>query len=81
MKKLLRAQAGVKLERIKRLSSRQKGETFYRLTNRRKSSERVMFDEDQAHRAFAREVAAALQEKAVFDLTKTPSAIEEKTPR
>lgn len=72
MKKLLRAQAGVKLERIKRLSAGQKDETFYRLTNRRKSSERMMVDEDQAHRAFAREVAASLQEKAVFDLDQAP---------
>ncbi|WP_292037082.1 MULTISPECIES: hypothetical protein [unclassified Brevundimonas] len=68
MKKLVRAQAGVKLERIKRPAARQKTETFYRLTNSRQASERVMFDKEQAHRAFAREVAASLQEKAVMDL-------------
>jgi len=68
MTKLVRAQAGVKLERIKRLSARQKDEIFYRLTSIRTASERVIFDVDQAQRAFAREVAACLEDKAVKGL-------------
>jgi hypothetical protein len=67
MKKLVRAQAGVKLERIKRLSARQKDETFYRLTSSRNTPERVIFDED-AQRAFAHEVAASLEDKVVKGL-------------
>lgn len=68
MKKLVRTQAGVKLERIKRLSARQKDETFYRLTSSRNTSGRVIYDVDQAHRAFAREVAASLEDKAIKGL-------------
>jgi hypothetical protein len=68
MKKLVRVQAGVKLERIKRLSARQKDETFYRLTSSRNTSGRVIYDVDQAQRAFAREVAASLEDKAIKGL-------------
>ncbi|WEK58882.1 MAG: hypothetical protein P0Y52_04925 [Candidatus Brevundimonas phytovorans] len=68
MKKMVRAHAGVKLERIKRLSARQKDETFYRLTSSRNTPERVILDEDQAQRAFAREVAASLEDKVVKGL-------------
>lgn len=68
MKKLVRNQAGVKLERIKRLSAHQKDETFRRLTISRNTPERVIFDKDQAQRAFAREVAASLEDKVVRGL-------------
>lgn len=70
MKKLVRAQAGVKLERIEHLSARQKRETFFRLTTHRKTPERLIFDEAEAQRAFAREVAASLEDDVVKGLIK-----------
>ncbi|MNS30084.1 hypothetical protein D3C72_621060 [compost metagenome] len=68
MKKLVRAQAGVKLERIERLAARQKAETFFRLTSHRKTPERLIFDAAAAQRAFAREVAASLDDETVKGL-------------
>lgn len=65
MKKLVRAQAGVKLERIKRMAGGRRKQTFYRLTSGRNTSGRVIFDKNEAHRAFAREVAADLEDKVV----------------
>lgn len=70
MKKLVRAKAGVKLERIERLAARQKRETFFRLTSQRKTPERLIFDEAEAQRAFAREVAASLEDDVVQGLIK-----------
>ena len=68
MTKLVRSQAGVKLERVEHLAARQKRETFFRLTTHRKASERLIFDEAEAQRAFAREVAASLEDDVVKGL-------------
>lgn len=65
MKKVVRAQAGVTLERIVRLTRRRK-EISFRLSSRRGTPKRRIADEAEAHRAFAREVAAALQEKVAM---------------
>lgn len=65
MKKVVRAQAGVTLERIVRLTRRRKKISF-RLSSRRGTPKRRIADEAEAHRAFAREVAAALQEKVAM---------------
>lgn len=70
MKKLVRAQAGVRLERIEHLAARQKRETFFRLTTHRNTPERLIFDEVEAQRAFAREVAASLEDDVVKGLIK-----------
>lgn len=51
MKKLVRAQAGVKLERIKRMAGGRRKQTFYRLISGRNTSGRVIFDKNEAHRA------------------------------
>lgn len=67
MKKLLRAKAGVRLERIERLAGRQK-EVSFRLSTHRVRQQRTIFDEDEAQRAFAREVAASLEDRAVRGL-------------
>lgn len=68
MKKLVRARAGVRLERIEHLAARQKRETFFRLTTHRNAPERLIFDEAEARRAFAREVAASLEDSVVAAL-------------
>lgn len=70
MKKLVRAQAGVRLERIEHLAARQKRETFFQLTSHRNTPSRVIFDEAEAQRAFAREVAASLEDDVVKGLIK-----------
>lgn len=70
MKKLVRAQAGVRLERIEHLAARQKREAFFRLTTHRNTPERLIFDEAEAQRAFAREVAASLEDDVVKGLIK-----------
>jgi len=67
MKKLVRAQAGVKLERIERLAGRQK-EVSFRLSTHRKGQPRIIIGEDEAQRAFAREVAASLEDTVVQGL-------------
>ena len=68
MKKLVRAQAGVKLERIDHLAARQKRAVCFKLTSHRNIPERLIADEQEAQRAFAREVAASLQDKVVQGL-------------
>lgn len=70
MKKLVRAKAGVRLERIEHLAARQKRETFFRLTTYRNTPPRTIFDEAEAQRAFAREVAASLEDEVVKGLIK-----------
>ena len=67
MKKLVRAQAGVKLERIERLAGRQK-EVSFRLSTHRTGQPRIIIGEDEAQRAFAREVAASLEDTVVQGL-------------
>lgn len=69
MKKLIRAQAGVKLTRVKRIADGQRKQTCYRLTSGRNRSGRVILDENEAHRAFAREVAVSLEGKVLMDST------------
>lgn len=68
MKKLVRAQAGVKLERIEQLAARQKRAVCFKLTSHRNTPERLIADEQEAQRAFAREVAASLEDKVVQGL-------------
>lgn len=68
MKRLVRAQAGVKLERVEHLAARQKRGVFFKLTSHRNTPQKVIADEDQAQRAFAREVAASLEDKVVQGL-------------
>ena len=75
MKKLVRAQAGVKLKRIKRMVAGQRKQTCYRLTSRRNTSDRVILDENEAHRAFAREVAVYLETRIVNSLN-DPGALD-----
>lgn len=67
MRKLVRAQAGVKLERIERLAGRQK-EVSFRLSTHRTGQPRTIIGEDEAQRAFAREVAASLEDAVVQGL-------------
>lgn len=62
----LRDQAGVKLVRIERLAKQQRDISF-RLSSHRDGSQRLT-DEAEAHRAFAREVAASLQDPVVLGL-------------
>lgn len=68
MKKLVRAQAGVRLERIEHLAARQKREAFFRLSTHRNTPPRMIIDEAEAQRAFAREVAASLEDEVVKGL-------------
>lgn len=63
----LRDQAGVKLVRIERLAKQQRLISF-KLSSHRNGSQRLITDEAQAHRAFAREVAASLQDPVVVGL-------------
>ncbi len=63
----LRDQAGVKLVRIERLAKQQR-EISFRLSSHRDGSKRRIMDEAEAHRAFAREVAASLQDPVVLGL-------------
>ncbi len=63
----LRDQAGVKLVRIERLAKQQR-EISFRLSSHRDGSQRLIMDEAEAHRAFAREVAASLQDPVVLGL-------------
>ena len=82
MKKLVRAQAGVKLKRIKRMVAGQRKQTCYRLTSRRNTSGRVILDENEAHRAFAREVAVYLETRVVNSLMiRARWTPDEKSPR
>ncbi len=68
MKKLVRAQAGVRLERIDHLAARQKRAVCFKLTSHRNTPERLIADEAEAQRAFAREVAASLEDEVVKGL-------------
>jgi hypothetical protein len=68
MKKLVRAQAGVTLERIEHLAAGQKREAFFRLSTHRNVPPRTICDEAEAQRAFAREVAASLEYEVVKGL-------------
>ncbi|WP_341021482.1 hypothetical protein [Brevundimonas diminuta] len=63
----LRDQAGVKLVRIERLAKQQRLISF-KLSSHRNGSQRLIADEAEAHRAFAREVAASLQDPVVVGL-------------
>lgn len=67
-KTLIRAKAGVKLERIEHLAARQRREAFFKLTSHRNTPEKLITDETEAQQAFAREVAASLEDKVVQGL-------------
>lgn len=64
---LVRSQAGVRLERIEKLAKKQR-EVSFRLSTHRQISPRLIIDEDEAQRAFAREVAASLEDPVVVGL-------------
>ena len=64
---ILRDQAGVKLVRIERLAKQQR-EISFRLSSHRDGSQRLIMDEAEAHKSFAREVAASLQDPVVLGL-------------
>lgn len=66
---LLRAQAGVRLERIEQLAAKQR-EVSFRLSTHRETGPRLITDETEAHRAFAREVAASLEDPITLGLIK-----------
>jgi len=66
---LLRAQAGVCLERIEQLAKKQR-EVSFRLSTHRQAAPRLIPDEAEAHRAFAREVAASLEDPIILGLIK-----------
>jgi folate-dependent phosphoribosylglycinamide formyltransferase PurN len=68
MKKLVRAKAGVKLERIDHLAARQKRAVCFKLSSHRNTPERMIADEAEAQLAFDREVAASLEDKVVQGL-------------
>lgn len=68
MRKLVRAQAGVRLERIDHLAARQKRAICFKLTSHRNTPERLIADEAEAQRAFAREVEASLEDEVVKGL-------------
>lgn len=64
---LLRAQAGVRLERIEQLARKQR-EVSFRLSTHRQAGPRLITDETEAHQAFAREVAASLEDPIILGL-------------
>ncbi len=68
----LREHAGVELVRIERRAKRQR-EISFRLSTHRNDNQRLIMDEAEAHQAFAREVAAPLQERC------QPEAVRELT--
>ena len=59
-KKLIRTRFGVRLERIEEAVSRRGRKVLFRLSSRRAAAARLILDEAEAQRAFAREVAACL---------------------
>ncbi|MGO4410957.1 MULTISPECIES: hypothetical protein [unclassified Brevundimonas] len=69
-KKLIRAQAGVKLERIEHLAARQRREVCFKLSSHRATPERIIADEAEAQKAFSREVGASLEDAFVKGLIK-----------
>jgi len=62
-KTVLRSQAGVRLERLNISAEGGSDAPRYRLSESRRGN-RIIRDEDEAHRAFARAVAARLQERS-----------------
>lgn len=64
---LLRAQAGVRLERIEQLAKKQRS-AMYRLSTHRPLSPKTFSEEKAAQEAFEREVAASLQDPVVVGL-------------
>lgn len=69
---ILREHAGVELVRIERRAKHQR-EISFRISTHRNDDQRLIMDEAEAHRAFAREVAASLQERC------QPEAVRELT--
>lgn len=64
---LLRTQAGVRLERIEQIARKQRSVQF-RLSTHRTFSPRLILDEEEAQRAFGREVSASLEDPVVVGL-------------
>jgi len=69
MKTLIKSQAGVRLERVERLSAGQKGGSqTYRLSTLRMNGPRTFADPDAAEEAFDIEVIAALTDPVIIDM-------------
>ncbi|MET4682508.1 hypothetical protein [Brevundimonas faecalis] len=66
-KTLLRSQAGVRLHRIEDLATRQR-QILFRVSTHREVQPKLYPDEAMANRAFAREVAASLEDPVVRGL-------------
>ena len=68
--KVLRSRLGVRLERIEEAMSRRSGKVLFRLSSRRAAPVRLIVDEAEAQRAFAREVAACLADPEITALAR-----------
>lgn len=68
--KVLRSRLGVRLERIEQAVSRRSGKVLFRLSSRRAAAVRLIVDEAEAQRAFAREVAACLGDPEITALAR-----------
>lgn len=68
--KVMRSRLGVRLERIEEAVSRQSRKVLFRLSSRRAAAVRLIVDEAEAQRAFAREVAACLDEPEITALAR-----------
>ena len=64
---LIAAEAGVRLERVERLSGRQRSSLF-KLSTYRPPQPRFIADQDEAEEAFAREVSASLKDPVILGL-------------
>lgn len=69
-KKIIRTRLGVKLERLEEGCSRRGRKVLFRLSSRRAAADRLILDEAEAQRAFAREVAACLVDPHIRTLAK-----------
>lgn len=64
---LIAAEAGVRLERVERLSGQQRS-ALYKLSTFRPPQPRFIADQVEAQEAFAREVSASLKDPVVIAL-------------
>lgn len=67
-KTLVTSKAGVRLERIEDRAERQRGKITFKLSTYRSPPPRYIADFDEAEEAFAREVAASLQDPVIAAL-------------
>lgn len=69
VKQVVRAQAGVKLERVEQEDA--KREISFWLTTHRPRAARLIFDEEEADRAFDLEVEESLKDPVILGLMKS----------